>query len=114
MPVKISDLGLLNPMMSTKKKYLSSQRSITEFIRDVTVEGEFSNVNCILAPRKKKYDGQKIWDVVNNIKLKELVVDFDSTDRRLILRAKNTGAWLNIWGITVISTVLAATEFCGF
>ena len=37
-------------------------------------------------------DGQKMWDDVNDAKLKKLVADLYGTDRSLILRAKNKGA----------------------
>ena len=50
----------------------------------------------------------------NGAKLKELVADLDETDRCLILRTKNTGACTNVWGTSVTSTLLAATEFRGF
>ena len=46
---------------------------------------------------------------INDAKLKELVADIERTDRRLILRAKNTGAWLNVRGTTLTGRVLSAT-----
>ena len=52
--------------------------------------------------------GQKNWDGINDAKLKELFADLDSTNRLLILRAKNTGTWLKVWGTTVTNAVLAA------
>ena len=58
----------------------------------MTGEGEFSNSNQLLALRKKMCDGQKMWDDVNDAKLKKLVADLYGTDRSLILRAKNKGA----------------------
>ena len=48
---------------------------------------------------------------VNDAKLKELVSDLDSTDHCLILRDKNTGAWLNVRGTTVTGKVLASMGF---
>ena len=78
-------------------------------IRSVTGEGEHSNADHLLALSEEMRDGQKIQDYVNNAKIKELVVDLDVTDRRLILHAKNTGAWTNVRGTTLIGTVLAAT-----
>ena len=41
-------------------------------------------------------------------------MDFDNTDRRLILYTKSTGSWMNVRGTMVTGKVLAATEFCDF
>ena len=68
--VKKSGLGILNPVMSENKKYLSSQRAITELIPDVTREGAFYNSDCLLAPREESNGGQKNQDDVNDAKLK--------------------------------------------
>ena len=50
----------------------------------------------------------------NGAKLKELVADLDETDRCLILRTKNTGAWMNVRVTTVRGIVLADTKFRDF
>ena len=47
-------------------------------------------------------------------KLKGLVKDLKALDRRLIIRAKNTGSFLTVRVTIVTGTVLAATEFCDF
>ena len=57
MPVKKSGLGLLNPVTSTNKKYLSVQRASTELIWSVTGEGAFYNANHLLVPREERNDG---------------------------------------------------------
>ena len=49
MPVKKSGLGLLNPVMSAKEKYISSQRGSAELIWAVTGEGALSNADHLLA-----------------------------------------------------------------
>ena len=49
---------------------------------------------------------------MNGAKLKGLVGNIIGTNRRLILRAKNTGDWLNIHGTAVTGTVLSAMGFC--
>ena len=77
-------------------------------IKSMTRVGELSNYYQLLALREERRDRQKIQDDVNDAKLKELVEDLDVNDRRLILCAKNIGAWLNVWGTMVTSTVLAA------
>ena len=64
--------------------------------------------------REERRDGQKNGNDVNNTKLKGLVRNIDSTNRSLILRSKNTDAWLNIQDTMVTGTALAATEFRGF
>ena len=49
-----------------------------------------------------------------NICVKELLDELKVTDRRLIVRTKNTGAWMNVWGTMVTGIVLLAMEFCVF
>ena len=63
---------------------------------------------------EERRDGQKIRDDANKVKLKGLVKDLKSTDRRLILSAKNTGCWLTVLDNMVTGTLLAVTEFCDF
>ena len=72
-------------------------------------EGKFPNAYHLLVLREERRDGKKIQDDFNNSKPKELVSGLDGTNHRLILCAKNTGAWLNIWGTAVPGTVLTAT-----
>ena len=57
---------------------------------------------------------EKIRDDVDDVKLKVLVNDLKAPDFHLILSAKNTGLWLNIWVIAVTGAVLAAMYFRGF
>ena len=75
-------------------------------------EGAFSNANHILALSEERRDGQKIRDDVNSAKLKNLVADLDWANWRLIIRAKNIGAYLNVRGSMVTNKLLVATEFC--
>ena len=114
MPAKKYGLVLLNPVMSANEKYLSSQHTSTHLIQSVMGEGEFSNADHLLALREERCDGQKNQDDVNGAKLKKLVADLDYTDRRPILRSKNTVAWLNVHVTTVTGTVLDSTEFRDF
>ena len=55
--------------------------------------------------------GQKLRDGTNDAKLEGLVRDIDTTVRSLILRAKITGAWLNVRGTTVTGTLFLAMDF---
>ena len=64
--------------------------------------------------REERRYGQKNRDDINNAKIKYLVAYRNGTNNRLILCAKNTGAWMNVWGTTVTGKVLAATIFRGF
>ena len=57
---------------------------------------------------------EKIRDDAINAKFKVLVNDLEEPDHRILLRAKNTGSWLTVWGTTVTGTVLAAIYFCDF
>ena len=63
---------------------------------------------------EERHDRQKNQDYTNNTTLNSLVGDHLGTDQSLILRAKNTGAWLNIHVTTVSVTVFSDTEFCDF
>ena len=44
-------LGLLNPVTSENKEYLSLQCASTDMIRSMTGEGKFSNANHLLVLR---------------------------------------------------------------
>ena len=73
-----------------------------------------SDVYHLLALREERRDGQKIRYDVNDAKLKDIVADIDSSNWRLILRAKNKGICLNLLVTTVTGAVLFAMEFSGF
>ena len=73
MSIKMTRMGLLNPMTSTKEKYLTSQRGSTELIRDVTGVGSFSNADHLRTLGEERRDGQKYREVANETKLKGLV-----------------------------------------
>ena len=100
-----SGLGLLNPVTSAKEKYLSSQIATTEISWPVTGGG----ANHLLVLREEMHDRQKNWDDTNDARLKGLVVDLLGFYWHLILRAKNTGAWLNIRCTAVTGKVMLAT-----
>ena len=55
------------------------------------------------------HKGQENRDDANETKLKGLVWDLKGIDRRLILRAISTGAWMSVRGTAVLGTVLSAT-----
>ena len=97
-----------------KREMPSFQHASIELIWTVKEESAYFNANRLLALREEIHDRQKNRDDVNDFKLKELVVDLNSTDRRLIICAKNTGAWLNIKVTMVMVTLLVAMEFCVF
>ena len=59
MPIKVARLGLLNPVMSVKEKYLSSQWGIEKLIRDLTGGGAFSNANYLRTIGEERRDGKK-------------------------------------------------------
>ena len=82
-----------------------------ELIRAVTGGGAFSNADHLRTIGEERRDGQKDWEVANKNKLKGLVQYLKGTNRRLILRAKITGAWLSVRSNTVSGTVFSATEF---
>ena len=59
-------------------------------------------------------DGKKAQDVAYESRLKGLVSNLQGTDKRLLLRAKITGAWMSVRVTTVSGTVLSTTEFRDF
>ena len=59
--------------------------------------------------KETKYRGE-----VNNTKLEGIVNNLKIFDRRLYIRAKQTGSWLTIQGTTLNGTVLLAMEFSNF
>ena len=75
---------------------------------------KFSNSNLLLSLSDERRGGQKTRDDAKDATLKGLVGYIMGTNQRLILHAKNIGAWLSIRGTTVTGTVLLATEFCDF
>ena len=106
-------LGLLNPVISVKDKYLSSQQERIKLIKGVMgvgVEGGgggFSNSDHLLALREERCCEQKNCDDSNDATLKGLVGDIIGTNQRLILRAKNTCVWVNVRGIKITGTLLS-------
>ena len=111
MPVKESGLGILNPVTSAQKNYLSSTRGSAELVRDVTGRGAFSDADHLRTLSEKQRDGKKYQNVVYKSRLKGFVINLKGADKRLFLRAKITSAYLSIHGTTVSGTVLTATEF---
>ena len=80
----------------------------------MTGGGGFSNADHFRTLSKEQRDGKESWDVAYESRLKGLVSNLKGTYKRLLIRAKITGAWLRVRGITVSGTVLSATGFWGF
>ena len=76
--------------------------------------GEFSNAEHLRILSEEIRDRKKYRDINYESRLKCLVRNIQSTDKRLLLRAKSTDAWLIVHGTTVSGTVLFATEFWDF
>ena len=94
-----------------KKSKLATRKHGADYIHDDTGKGfhRWSNFGA---------QGRKLWWTkirydTNDAKLKGLADDPETLDRRFILRAKNTGSWLIVWGTKLTGTVSAATKFCG-
>ena len=64
--------------------------------------------------REERRDRKKIRDDAKNLKLVVLFMELKATDRRLIIRAKNTGYWMTVWGTILTGIVIVAMEFCNF
>ena len=73
MLIKVTRLGLLNPVTLTKEKYLSYQWGSAELIRAVTGGGAFSNTDHLRTLGEERRDGQKDQEATNETKLKGLV-----------------------------------------
>ena len=106
-------LGFLNPVTSDKEKYLSSTRGSAELVRALT-GGEILHADHFRTLSEECRERNKARDVAYKYRLKCLVRNIKDTDKRLILRAKITGAWLSVRGTTVSGTVLSAANFFGF
>ena len=70
----------------------------------------FSNVDYLMALREERRDGKKSRDDANYVKLKGLVRYLNTTNRSLILHAKDTGAWLKVQCTILGGTVLSAMK----
>ena len=81
-----------------------------ELVRVATGGGAFSNDNHLRTLSGERHDEKKDWDVAYKLRLKDLVRNLKGTDKRLLLRAKTTGARMSVRGTTVSGTVLSATE----
>ena len=101
MTVKKYGLGILNPLTSAQEKYLISQRGSAELVRSVIKGGALSNANHLRTLSVERRDGKKYRDAAYKSKLKGLVSNLKGTYKRLLLRAKITGAWLSVRGTTV-------------
>ena len=112
--VKKSRLGVLNPLTSSQEKYLSYMWGSADLIRSVTGGGAFSNVDHLQTLSEKRRDRKKYRDVACKSILKGLVSNLKGTNKRLLLPAKSTCAWMIVCGTTVSGTVLSATEFWVF
>ena len=58
----------------------------------MTEGGGFSNDDHLRTLIEEQRDGKEAWDVAYESRVKGLVSDLKVTDKRLILRAKITGA----------------------
>ena len=65
----------------------------------MTGEGALSKANHLMELKEENCERKKKWDDTNESTIKELVGDLIDNKPRLFLRAKNTGAWMNVWYI---------------
>ena len=76
--------------------------------------GGFSNSDHLRTLSEERRDGKEAQDVAYKYRLKGLVGNLKGNDKRLLLRAISTGAWLSVCGTAVSGTLLPATEFLNF
>ena len=86
---------------------IHTRERITDTGRDG--RGGFFNTDHLRTLSEDLHDGKEDRDVEYESRLKGLVNDLKGTDKRLLLRAKSTGAWLSVRGTIVSGTVLSAT-----
>ena len=99
----------INKVTSAQEKYLSSTWGSVELIQAVTGGGKFSNAVHLRTLSENPQEGKKDCDFAHKSRLKGLVRDIKGTDKRLLLHAKITSAWLSVRGTIVSGTVLSAT-----
>ena len=76
----------------------------------ITGEREFSTTDHIRVVKEKRWDRRKYQDDVNDAKLQLTISDQGTLKKHLFLRDNHMKFWLSVWGTTVTSTELAATE----
>ena len=59
---------------------------------------KFSDADRLQELREERCDRRDQKSDVNNNKIKELDVDLNGTNPHITIRAKNTDAWMNLWG----------------
>ena len=69
-----------------------------------------SNADHLQTLSKERCDRKKYQDIAHKSRLEVLVWDIKGNDKRLLLRAKSTGAWMSVRGTIVSGTALSATE----
>ena len=85
-----------------------------ELVRTVKGGKGLSNADHLLTLSEERRDRKKPRDVAYESRLKGLVGNLKGNDKRLLLRAISTGAWLSVCGTAVSGTLLPATEFLNF
>ena len=106
--------GPTKPGYISQWKFLGSQRTITELIRAVTGESEFSTANNLQVVKEENIEGKKACDGVNDSKQEVNVKYLPTLDCCLFLCAKQMGSCFTVQGTTVTGAVLSAMGFCGF
>ena len=67
----------------------------------MTGGGAFSNTDHLQTLGEKQRDWKKDRDVAHEYRIKGLVNDIKSTDKRLLIRAKITGAWMSVHSLQI-------------
>ena len=80
----------------------------------MTGGGGVSNADHLRTLSEERRDEKEAWDFAYESRLKGLIRYLKGTDKRLLLRAKITGACLSVRGTAVSGTVLSATGFWVF
>ena len=77
----------------------------------MTGGGVLSNYDHLWTLSEKLRDENKYRDAAYESKLKGLVSNLKGTDKRLLLCAKTTGAWLSVRSTKFSGIALSATKF---
>ena len=75
---------------------------------------KFSTDYHIRSIKEERWDGKQDQDVENDVKLWGIIRYQGAFDKRFLLRERDTGSCLSIWGTAVTDTVHSTSEFYDF
>ena len=77
----------------------------------MTEGGAFSNTDHLRTLSEERQNGKKDRDAAYKFKIKGLVHNLIGMDKRLLLHAKSTSAWMSGYGTILSGIVISSPEF---